>query len=93
MIKKIDKAEDYSTRLDSVEETEEMTENNKKEVKVAKSETMGKVLKLVSDEFNLEDDYVLVAFKDGNNNCSVVLANEDFEVAVKVKSKENSNLL
>ena len=58
------------------------------EKKVASSEVMEKVLEIVSEEFNLGEEYTMLAFKDGANTCQVTLANGLYEVSVKLKNKE-----
>ena len=55
---------------------------------------MNKALALVFDIFDLEDeDYVMTAFKDKGNSCSLELANEDFTVGVTIKNCERFGLI
>ena len=59
---------------------EEVSQDNKATKK------MNKALALVFDVFDLEDKgYVMTAFKDKGNKCSIELANEDFIVSVDIK--------
>lgn len=61
--------------------TEEVSQNNKATKK------MNKALALVFDVFDLEDKgYVMTAFKDKGNSCSLELVNEDFTVGVTIKN-------
>lgn len=55
---------------------------------------MNKALALVFDVFDLEDrGYVMTAFKDKGNSCSLELANEDFTVGVTIKNCERFGLI
>ena len=55
---------------------------------------MNKALALVFDVFNLEDKgYIMTAFKDKSNKCSLELANEDFTVNVDIKNCERFGLI
>ena len=55
---------------------------------------MNKALALVFDVFGLEDrGYVMTAFKDKGNRCSIELANEDFTVDVDIKNCERFGLI
>lgn len=61
--------------------TEEVLQNNKATKK------MNEALALVFDVFDLEDKgYVMTAFKDKGNSCSLELVNEDFTVGVTIKN-------
>lgn len=61
--------------------TEEVSQNNKATKK------MNEALALVFDVFDLEDKgYVMTAFKDKGNSCSLELVNEDFTVGVTIKN-------
>lgn len=61
--------------------TEEVSQDNK----VTKK--MNEALALVFDVFDLEDKgYVMTAFKDKGNSCSLELVNEDFTVGVTIKN-------
>lgn len=61
--------------------TEEVSQDNKATKK------MNKALALVFDVFDLEDKgYVMTAFKDKGNSCSLELVNEDFTVGVTIKN-------
>ena len=61
--------------------TEEVSQDNK----VTKK--MNEALALVFDVFDLEDKgYVMTAFKDKGNSCSLGLVNEDFTVGVTIKN-------
>ena len=55
---------------------------------------MNKALALVFDVFDLEDKgYVMTAFKDKGNSCSLELANEDFTVGVTIKNCDAFGLI
>lgn len=61
--------------------TEEVSQDNKATKK------MNEALALVFDVFDLEDKgYVMTAFKDKGNSCSLELVNEDFTVGVTIKN-------
>ena len=67
---------------------EEVSQDNKATKK------MNKALALVFDVFDLEDKgYVMTAFKDKGNKCSIELANEDFIVSVDIKNCERFGLI
>lgn len=67
---------------------EEVSQDNKATKK------MNKALSLVFDVFGLEDKgYVMTAFKDKGNKCSLELANEDFTVNVDIKNCERFGLI
>lgn len=69
-------------------EEEEVSQDNKATKK------MNKALALVFDVFDLEDKgYVMTAFKDKGNKCSLELANEDFTVNVDIKNCERFGLI
>lgn len=70
-----------------IKKVEDNESNNKR---VASSDVMNMALELVSSKFNLDDSYTMIAFKDGAVMCQVTLANEDFEVSVKIRDKEES---
>ena len=66
---------------------EEVSQDNKA------TEKMNKALALVFDVFDLEDkSYIMTAFKDKGNSCSLELANEDFTVGVTIKNCERFGL-
>lgn len=68
--------------------TEEVSQNNKATKK------MNKALALVFDVFDLEDKgYVMTAFKDKGNSCSLELVNEDFTVGVTIKNCDALGLI
>ena len=70
------------------EEVTEVSQDNKATKK------MNKALALVFDVFDLEDKgYVMTAFKDKGNKCSIELANEDFTVNVDIKDCERFGLI
>ena len=76
--------------------TEEVKELIAKEVSQDNKATkkMNKALALVFDVFGLEDrGYVMTAFKDKGNRCSIELANEDFTVDVDIKNCERFGLI
>jgi hypothetical protein len=76
--------------------TEEVKEVIAKEVSQDNKATkkMNKALALVFDVFGLEDrGYVMTAFKDKGNRCSIELANEDFTVDVDIKNCERFGLI
>lgn len=61
--------------------TEEVSQDNKATKK------MNEALALVFDVFDLEDKgYVMTAFKDKGNSCSLELVNGDFTVGVTIKN-------
>ena len=67
---------------------EEVSQDNKATKK------MNKALALVFDVFDLEDrGYVMTAFKDKGNSCSLELANEDFTIGVTIKNCERFGLI
>ena len=69
------------------ETAEEVSQDNKATKK------MNKALALVFDVFDLEDkSYIMTAFKDKGNSCSLELANEDFTVGVTIKNCERFGL-
>lgn len=68
--------------------TEEVSQDNKATKK------MNKALALVFDVFDLEDKgYVMTAFKDKGNSCSLELANGDFTVGVTIKNCDAFGLI
>lgn len=68
--------------------TEEVSQDNKATKK------MNKALALVFDVFDLEDKgYVMTAFKDKGNSCSLELVNEDFTVGVTIKNCDAFGLI
>ena len=70
------------------EKVTEVSQDNKATKK------MNKALALVFDVFGLEDrGYVMTAFKDKGNRCSIELANEDFTVDVDIKNCERFGLI
>ena len=61
--------------------TEEVSRDNKATKK------MNEALALVFDVFDLKDKgYIMTAFKDKGNSCSLELANGDFTVGVTIKN-------
>ena len=67
---------------------EEVSQDNKATKK------MNKALALVFDVFDLEDKgYVMTAFKDKGNSCSLELANGDFTVGVTIKNCDAFGLI
>ena len=76
----------------NAEEVKEVTEEVSQDNKATKK--MNKALALVFDVFGLEDrGYVMTAFKDKGNRCSIELANEDFTVDVDIKNCERFGLI
>ena len=68
--------------------TEEVSQDNKATKK------MNEALALVFDVFDLEDKgYVMTAFKDKGNSCSLELANGDFTVGVTIKNCDAFGLI
>lgn len=68
--------------------TEEVSQDNKATKK------MNKALALVFDVFDLEDKgYIMTAFKDKGNSCSLELANGDFTVGVTIKNCDAFGLI
>lgn len=68
--------------------TEEVSQDNKATKK------MNEALALVFDVFDLEDKgYIMTAFKDKGNSCSLELANGDFTVGVTIKNCDAFGLI
>ena len=76
----------------NAEEVKEVTEEVSQDNNATKK--MNKALALLFDVFGLEDrGYVMTAFKDKGNRCSIELANEDFTVDVDIKNCERFGLV
>ena len=68
--------------------SEEVSQDNKATKK------MNEALALVFDVFDLEDKgYIMTAFKDKGNSCSLELANGDFTVGVTIKNCDAFGLI
>ena len=68
--------------------TEEVSQDNKATKK------MNEALALVFDVFDLKDKgYIMTAFKDKRNSCSLELANGDFTVGVTIKNCDAFGLI
>lgn len=68
--------------------TEEVSQDNKATKK------MNEALALVFDVFDLKDKgYIMTAFKDKGNSCSLELANGDFTVGVTIKNCDAFGLI
>lgn len=72
---------------DSLEEVELTEEEEREDVaqKVADTGVLRKSLAVVADAFGLDDTYTMLAFTDKVTNCTLTMANRDFEVKVIVK--------
>ena len=67
---------------------EEVSQDNKATKK------MNEALALVFDVFDLKDKgYIMTAFKDKGNSCSLELANGDFTVGVTIKNCDAFGLI
>ena len=76
----------------NAEEVKEVVTEVSQDNKATKK--MNKALALVFDVFDLEDKgYVMTAFKDKGNKCSIELANGDFTVNVDIKDCERFGLI
>ena len=79
-------------KVNAEEVKEEVTAEVSQDNKATKK--MNKALALVFDVFDLEDKgYIMTAFKDKGNSCSLELANEDFTVGVTIKNCERFGLI
>ena len=68
--------------------SEEVSQDNKATKK------MNEALALVFDVFDLKDKgYIMTAFKDKGNSCSLELANGDFTVGVTIKNCDAFGLI
>ena len=85
---KVKKNKVNAEEVKEVVTTEEVSQDNKATKK------MNEALALVFDVFDLEDKgYVMTAFKDKGNKCSIELANENFTVDVYIKDCEHFGLI
>ena len=85
---KVKKNKVNAEEVKEVVTAEEVPQDNKATKK------MNKALALVFDVFDLEDKgYIMTAFKDKGNSCSLELANEDFTVGVTIKNCERFGLI
>ena len=78
----------------NAEEVKEVTVEEVSQDNNEATKKMNKALALVFDVFDLEDkDYVMTAFKDKGNSCSLELANGDFTVGVTIKNCDAFGLI
>ena len=80
-----------TTKIDIPENESHLPEVDTRQVEVASSTSMEHALELVAQRFRLGENYMMIAFADGANSCKIVLANNDFEVAVKIRDKVAMN--